>query len=256
MRGVCVVFIFTDSLTHSPTHSLTHSLSLSMYACVCCDGWLQLDRRSGLLVHLFGKDGNGTCTYDQFCTLLRQLQQAVLVLEFNCHDVDDDNTISAQVRSPTHSLAHAWRVHAWGHKHTHARSSLAASNTHTCVYVSLSLSRSLSCCVGLQRTLRAQWSRMLTALCWSSSASALPPWATALVRTTGTVPTVGRAGLFWSVAVPGGRGGTVCVWVGAFASLCAHACLPASVPVCSVVTDDTWACMCLRPGQSGRVSGL
>jgi hypothetical protein len=156
----------------------------------------------------------------------------------------------------THSHTHGACMHGATNTHMHDQASQHLTRIHVCMYLSPSLSLSLSCCVGLQRTLRAQWSRMLTALRWSSSASALPPWATALVRTTGTVPTVGCAGLFWSVAVPGGRGGTVCVWVSAFAPLCAHACLPASVPVCSVVTDDTWACMCLRPGQSGRVSGL
>ena len=57
----------------------------------------QLGKSSGLLVRLFGKDGKGTCSFEDFSSLLRQLQAAVLLLEFNCHDVDENGTIAAEV---------------------------------------------------------------------------------------------------------------------------------------------------------------
>ena len=61
----------------------------------------QISRRSGLVALLFGKDGKGTCSFKQFKTLLHQLQSAVLQIEFFSHDVDGNDTISAEVRTGT-----------------------------------------------------------------------------------------------------------------------------------------------------------
>jgi len=67
------------------------------------DRWLQIGRRSGLLVHFFGRDGKGKCSYDKFSAFLTKLQRAVLLLEFYSHAVDADDTISPQVWSKSRS---------------------------------------------------------------------------------------------------------------------------------------------------------
>ena len=86
-------------------------------------------------MHLFGKDGKGTCSFEDFSNFLHKLQKAVLLLEFHCHAVDDNDTISAEVcgRSPMWPTTTA----------TAATTATTATVTATAVRVSGAPGRSL-----------------------------------------------------------------------------------------------------------------